>query len=391
MTVRDATWCLVLGLALAACSPSTARQAAITPTPVATAVSPVASPSQEPPPSLVCPGKYQTGHPLVVAALFSQAGYSGLDVFDVADPLAPMSVCAVYNAPYPIQPVQWLSPSTFALVAYGQPSLMLWVDVNDRSITIIRHLADNTYVAVFSPDRTWLATMESTADDTRFARLYGPSGARTLATYPPAGGHGGTIYGFGGPTIEFSPDGTLVVAVDYEANYMDATVADLQVFDLQGVQVFSAARGAWAVWVKSALYYSGADPGDPKVYRWVLGSAPAVVMQLNWLEPAASPDGQSLAYLSFPNAPGGTMTFQVLDTRSGASRTLAASGLRIYPLFVTSSLIWVSDLAACDSCYGGSVESGKVFAYDLATGSTREVKLPEPLSRLAPASLSPDA
>lgn len=403
MTVRRATWCLVLGVALVACSPTTARQAT-TPSPAATApitppsspaspttsanATPTPEPSLEPvpPPSLVCSGRYQAGHHLVVAPVFSQAGYTSLDVLDVADPLAPVVVCTINNAPYPIQPVQWLSPSDFALVAF-QPYRMLRVDISGRSITTDRQLKPSV-VAALSPDRAWIATMEFDASGVNVARLYGPSGMRTLASYPAPGGHGGTIYGFGGPKIEFSPDGTLVLAVDYEANRVDSSVSDLQVFDLQGARVFSAAQGTWAVWVNSALYYTG---GDQRVYRWVRGAAAAVVLQVGWIEPTVSPDGQTIAFLSYLSPPNSALKLQVLDSRTDATRTLATTDLRIDPLFVTASLVWVSELVTCDNCYGGNTATGKVFAYDLASGSVSEVKLPEPLSPLAGSSLSPAA
>lgn len=409
MTVRHTTWGLVLCIAFAACGGTTARQAATTPTPLATAVSPVGTPSSLESPtasaswvpssqpsslplpslSLVCSGSYKAGHPLVVGAVFSLAGYSSLDVLDVTDPLAPTLVCTVNNAPYPIQPIQWLSQSEFALVAIDQPSRMLRVDVSGRSITTLRQLNDYTAVTALSPDRTWLATMEGDPSGASFARLYGPSSTRTLASYPIPGGHGGTIYGFGGPKVGFSPDGSLVLSVDYQANQNDATVPNLQVFDLQGNRVFWSARGTWAVWAVAALYYDG---GDGKVYRWVFGGQPVEVMRNYWIEPGVSPDGQSIAFLSRTLAASGpTFNLQKLDTRSGVVSTVAATDLRIYPLFVTSTMMWVSELGTCDNCYGGYTVTGKVFAYDLATRGVREVRLPELLSPLAGASLSPAA
>jgi hypothetical protein len=349
--------------------------------------SPADSPSSIPipPPSLVCPGKYQAGHPLVVTSIYSLAGYESLDVLDVADPLAPTLVCTVNYASYPIQRSQWLSPSEFAMYA-NNPTRLLDVDVGHGSITLIRPLDDGTYLAALSPDPAWFATMEANVSGTRFARLFGPYAKRTLATYPLAGGHGGTIYGFGGPTIEFSPDGSLVLAVDNEANFADPNVPDLQVFDLQGNAVFSAPRGTWAVWVKAALYYGG---GDGKVYRWGPGGQPAQVMANSWIEPAVSPDNRHVTFLGVSPSGAGTFVLQTLDTQSGTPSTLAATDLRIDPLFVTSSLIWVSELVKCDNCYGGNAPSGKVFAYNLTTGSVTEVKLPEPLAPMAGASVSP--
>jgi hypothetical protein len=351
----------------------------------------ITSPSPEPsfipipPPSLVCPGKYQAGHPLVVASIYSLAGYESLDVLDVADPLSPTLVCTVNYASYPIQRSQWLSPSEFAMVANNPPRL-LDVDVGRGSITEIRPLDDSTYLAALSPDPTRFATMEANVTGTRFARLFGPYAKRTLATYPPALGHGGTIYGFGGPTIEFSPDGLLVLAVDYEANVADPNVPDLQVFDLQGNAVFSAPRGTWAVWVKTALYYDG---GDGRVYRWGPGGQPVQVMANGWIEPDVAPDSRHVTFLAASPSGAGTFILQTLDTQSGTLSTLAATDLRIDPLFVTSSLIWISELVTCSNCFGGDGPSGKVFAYNLTTGAASEVNLPELLAPMAGASLSP--
>lgn len=276
--------------------PSPSVSAAASPTPLD---SPGATPSALPtispsniappqPPSLACPGRYQAGHPLVSATVFAQVNGS-LAILDVSDPLAPTLVCTVNNSPYPLQPIQWLSRSEFLLVL-SQPNRLLDVDISRQSITTARELNGNVFEARLSPDRAWLATMESQADGSRLARLYGPTGERTLASYPIIGGHGGTIYGFGGPTIGFSPDGSLVLAVDYAAN-VDPTISDLQVFDLKGSRIVSAAKGIWAAWVNGSLFYAA---GDRNVYRWARGAAPVAILQSDWLQPTVSPDGRSI-------------------------------------------------------------------------------------------------
>jgi hypothetical protein len=112
-------------------------------------------------------------------------------------------------------------------------------------------------------------------------------------------------------------------------------------------------------------------------------------MANGWIEPAVSPDNRHVTFLGVSPSGAGTFVLQTLDTQSGTPSTLAATDLRIDPLFVTSSLIWVSELVKCDNCYGGNAPSGKVFAYNLTTGSVTEVKLPEPLAPMAGASVSP--
>lgn len=338
-----------------------------------------------PSPSLVCTGQYQAGHPLVAALELSQAGYDSLAVLDASDQLAPSLVCTVNISPYPVQPVQWLSASELALVQSGPPSSLIDVDVARRSITTVRELNDSASLASVSRDRAWLVAMEAGADGSTVTRLYGPSGARTLVAFPASPGHGGSIYGYGGPTATFSPDGSLVLTEDYDANYVDPTIQDLQVFDLRGSLVFSAARGVWAVWDATALYYGG---GDGKVYRWARDASPVAVMQLDWLEPVVSPDGRSIAYMSNP---GYGYKLNVLAGSSAATNELQASGQRVDPLFVADTTLWVSDLAVCDSCNGGITPTGKVFAYDITTGSEHDVRLPVPLGPLAGGSLSTGA
>ena len=56
---------------------------------------------------------------------------------------------------------------------------------------------------------------------------------------------------------------------------------------------------------------------------------------------------------------------------------MKTTGQRIYPLFLTPNLLWASELQVCDNCYGGVNPTGKVFAYDLSTGTKYEVRLPE--------------
>jgi hypothetical protein len=313
-----------------------------------------------------------------VTATFFAEGYGSLAVLDVSDPLAPSVLCTVDNSPYPIQPVQWLSKSEFLLVL-DRPNRLLDVDVARRSITTLRELNGNVFMARLSPDRAWLATMEGTPDGARLAKLYGQSGERTLAAYPMIGGHGGSIYGFGGPSIGFSSDGSLVLAVDYAAN-VDPTISDLQVFDLKGSRIVSAAKGIWAAWVNGSLFYAG---GDRNVYRWARGAAPVEILPSDWLQPTVSPDGRSIAYLTYP---GYKFNLDVLDIGSGNAKTLKTTGQRIYPLFVTPGVLWAGEVQVCD-CIGGGAQTGKVFAYDMSTGTESEVRLPE-LITLAAASLS---
>ena len=383
---RHIAW-VVLLITVAACVGPSSPHAYVSPSSLNTSgatgstvpISP--NPTIPPQPSLTCPGQYQAGHSLLTALLFTQ-GYGSLAVLDISDPLAPSLVCTVNNSPYPVQPIQWLSRSEFVLVL-SQPNRLLDVDVARRSITTLRELNGSVFMARLSPDRAWLATMEGTLDGARMARLYGPSGEQTLAAYPMIGGHGGTIYGFGGPSIGFSADGSLVLAVDYAAN-VDPTISDLQVFDLKGSRIVSAAKGIWATWVNASLYFAG---GDQNVYRWARGAAPVAVLDSDWLQPTVSPDGQSIAYLTHP---GYKFNLDVLDTRAGNPKTLKTTGQRIYPLFVTSNVLWAGEVQVCDNCFGGATPTGKVFAYDLATGAEHEVRLPELLG-LAGASRSSEA
>jgi hypothetical protein len=346
---------------------------------------PTAQPSllPVPAPALVCPNQYQAGHQLVVAPQYSLAGYVSLDVLDVADPFAPRLVCTLNNSPYPLQPIQWLSSSDFLLTLSGQEYRLLEVDVARGSVTTFRELDQGVFLTSLSPDRAWLATMGAGGDGSTIVRLSGPSGARTLVTYPPAGGHGGYIYGFGGPNVEFSPDGALVMAVDSEANRFDPTVPNLQVYDLNGSRVVSADKASWAVWAGTSLYYDG---GDGKVYGWIRGGLPVAALQSGWLEPSVSPDGQRVAYLV--STAGRSFSLKVMDTKTSVATPMLASGQRIYPLFVDGATIWTSELVDCANCYGGSNPTGKVFAYDSAYGTERAVALPDLLAPLAGGSLS---
>ena len=206
MTTRRAVAWLTLALAVAACSgpssPYAGGSPAFSSSPTARAApatvssssvespdqTPSASPTTQPtslpvpPPSLVCTGQYQSGHPLVTAMLFSQAGYGSLAVLDVADPLAPSAVCTINNSPYSIQRVQWLSATEFLLISTAsQPSQILAVDVQRRTVSTLR-TAGGLGLAALSPDRNWLATMEAGDGGTTVARLYGPAGVRTMAT-----------------------------------------------------------------------------------------------------------------------------------------------------------------------------------------------------------------
>ena len=377
---------ITLVISVAACAPNTPyayRPASPSPTltvspapiqsPVATAS---AAPSPENPtpalvPSLTCPGQYQQGHPLVIASPLVLGRYPSLAVLDVFDPLAPSSVCTVNISSFPEQPIQWLSGSEFLLIQ-NRPNRLIDVDVARRSITPFRELNGSVFLASLSPDRAWLATMELNADGSKVARLYGPSGERTLATFPQVPGPAGIeVYGLGGPKVEFSPDGALVLAVDWQASIADPRVPNLQLFNLQGSRISWDSKGVWAAWVRASLYYT---TGDGKVHKWVDGAFPITVLESAWLQPAVSPDGQNIAYLS---TPGYRYNLEVMETKSGKAKALNTTGQRIHALFVTPSLLWAGDVRVCDSCQGGFQQTGKVYAYDLSTGVEREVRLPD--------------
>jgi hypothetical protein len=333
-------------------------------------------------PSLSCTGKYQPGHPLLIASPPDLSGTYFLAILDVSDPLAPSPVCTINVTSYAnrpiqwlisswrVQRVQWLSGSEFVLVQ-NRPNRLLGVDVARRSVTTIRELNGDVILARLSPDRAWLATMESKGNASRVARLYGRGVERTLATFPQLPGPLAiSTYWYGRPTIEFSPDGTRVLAADWQASMADPTTPNLQLFDLEGSRIISDSRGRWAAWVRASLYYA---TGDNKVHMWADGAPPVAVLESAWLQPAVSPDGQSIAYLT---KAGNRYNFEVMETKSGKAKTLNTTGQRVEALFVTSGLLWAGELGVCDDCQGGWRASGKVFAYDISTGVEREVRLP---------------
>lgn len=133
---------------------------------------------------------------------------------------------------------------------------------------------------------------------------------------------------------------------------VDPTISDLQVFDLKGSRIVSAAKGIWATWVNASLYFAG---GDQNVYRWARGAAPVAILESDWLQPTVSPDGQSIAYLTHS---GYKFNPDVLDTRSGNPKTLKTTGQRIHPLFVASNLLWAGEVQVCD-CFGGVTPTGR--------------------------------
>lgn len=173
-------------------------------------------------------------------------------------------------------------------------------------------------------------------------------------------GPGAAFTGVPQQTIQFSPDGTLVMVAQTTFGS-----SPLSIHRLDGTVLFApqGTHGAWAP--DGRLYYSndaGIFAADP-----VTGSTRTVVSGVRWYNPAVSPDGHYAVFEQWPpnDLGGGPSTqpwLRALDTRNGTIVSGFQLDASVSAHFVGPTRFWFQRIAHQDS-----PSLRPVVAYDLAT------------------------
>jgi hypothetical protein len=174
-----------------------------------------------------------------------------------------------------------------------------------------------------------------------------PACAETIfvrLAYSPNGKYISYVQTWGGPVFRlWQSDGTLIKSIDSRGGLSPLTPS-------------------MAVWSGNSLYWR-----DGKgVAMWRDGAESAVLPDVAWIAPSASPGGGKIVYTA---RDAGLPVVYILDTASGQARELKKS--RSGAAFLNSHLIWYREERGCASgdpypCGDRpTIPSGKTYIYDL--------------------------
>jgi hypothetical protein len=164
--------------------------------------------------------------------------------------------------------------------------------------------------------------------------------------------------------LAFSPDGLYLALVQTFATGGSGDSAPVQVRRAtDGALVYSATAGTMGVWASLPSRLFLRDRAGV-LSRWDPGSGVSVMQgSLRWTRPHASPDGRWVAYTTFDAA---NHPHVALYSVQGNSLGPAPIGLRSGAQFLTNSLVWYQEEAACDCGLTQSQLTGRTFIYDIA-------------------------
>lgn len=285
---------------------------------------------------------------------------------DVQDPFHPQALCTLSNAGH----ARFISSTEVSYADLSGDSrsivrLSLGTSASPRPVVTGPGLAGPFSPFAWAPDGTTLAYLIDTGSSLQLWLKRGEADAKPLgapaACLPHGIGPGDEV------TLHVSPTGTYLALVDNLCQGQSLQVRHLP----DGVLTYGEAGANLAVWdpVVDRLWYHGTKG----VMRWTPASTQLVAAGLNWFDPAASPDGQHVAYTLIDPSTGAPHV-EIRDA-NGHVQPLSQPN-RSWPLYVSTETVWYYAEQPCTGpCPARLVPpSSTLFAYDLATG--REAALP---------------
>jgi hypothetical protein len=287
-------------------------------------------------------------------------------IYDVQDPFHPQALCTLPNAGQ----ARFISSTeiSYADLSANSPSIVrlsLGTSASPRSVITGPGLAGPFSPFAWAPDSTTLAYLVDTGSSFQLWLKRGEADAKPMDAPRPYYGHG---IGPGDQvTLKVSSTGTYLALVDTISQGQS-----LQVWHLpDGVLSFGEVGANLAVWdrVADRLWYHDAQG----IKQWTPGSTLLVAAGLNWFDPAASPDGQHVAYTLIDPTTGAPHV-EIRDA-NGHVQPLSQPN-RSWPLYVSTQTLWYYVEQPCTGpCPARLVPpSSTLFAYDIAAG--RETALP---------------
>lgn len=287
-------------------------------------------------------------------------------LYDVQDPFHPQAICTLSNAGH----IRFISGTeiSYADLSGTSPSIVrlsFGPSGSPRPVVTGPGLAGPFSPFAWSPDGMTLSYLVDTGSSLQLWLKSGVGDAKPIGAPAACAGHG---IGPGDEvTLKVSSTGTYLALVDTICQGQS-----LQVWHLpDGVLAYGEAGANLAVWdpVADRLWYHDAQG----IKQWTPGSTRIVAAGLDWFDPAASPDGQHVAYTLIDPSTGAPHV-EIRD--AGGHVQVLSQPNRSWPLYVSTQTLWYYAEQPCTGlCPARLVPpSSTVLAYDIASG--REAALP---------------
>lgn len=318
-----------------------------------------------PPVSYSCASAIPPAHQLAIVQL---KGVSGYVIRDITDILHPVTRCT-FNGGGNFRFVSETRVSYIVTASgnLGSAAVMYVADLNAGSTSYVRVWANSgllSFVYGWSPDGQALSYISSAGNNNVEWHLLSASGDRLLAKLGNVPGRG-VNRDNDDAMVGFSADGQYVAI---EQTYIQGSTPPIQVNRVSdGSIAYSRTDGTMAAWAGTGarlLFRTSAG-----VQSWApSGGVIPVSAGTTWIRPAASPDGNRVAF-SVLNAQGNHVG-EVVDLGSGAIHALSPEP-RVGAAFLNTSLVWYAGETICTTAtpcgLGGPPLSGKTYIYDLGS------------------------
>ena len=313
-------------------------------------------------------------------ALFTAASATSNDIFlyDSASS-APQRLVSLPSGPPP-EP-RFISAQKIAYIDSTNPGSSKIMSFDLSTHATVAEVSSTGYVPAFaySHDGSRVAYLEHNATAGKVTLHIRTGGQDTPLSLNPIVGRG--VSRDDEVRLEYAPDDHFLLMVDTFVGGQGQTPETGQFLVLRtgdNTVAFlppsgTSANATMALWGRGTdrLYYR--DQSGVRSWDVAATSIGTAVAGLRWYEPAASPEGRSIAFTDIDSH--SVPHVRVYDL-SGHQVNSTSSQPRSHPIFVASDTLWYLEEQACTGeCMGGpTMTTGKAFAYNLKTNS--ETALP---------------
>lgn len=288
-------------------------------------------------------------------------------IADVTNPASPLTLCTLTggNGSWHFIDRGHLSYVAYAGSDFGAATGIFELTIATNTTSVIEQQSSAGFASGnhrWSSDGHSLTYILSDTSGVQW-RLLNSSGDRLLASFGPIPGRGVSpqdddIY------VGFSTDGTMVgLASTFFGDASGKTASAIQVRALDGTLVYSTTPGTMGTWQTAGFYFRQ----DDGVHLVSGGSASLVISGTKWTRPAASPNGDDLAFTTYDSSFLPRVWTYGHNGRSGGQ----IPGIRSGATWINAYTVWEQEERACtpsDSCaFTSTVLTGNRFLFDTGT------------------------